>query len=69
MQVVTGTFLQPLSDLWRSMRAVIIQHQMDLLMGWNRLVDLVEKTNKLLMPMPLLALAHDLPRGDIQGRK
>jgi hypothetical protein len=42
---------------------------MNVEMGWNLLVDGVEKAQELLMAMPSVAAANDFARGNVQGRK
>jgi len=40
-------------------RSVVIEHQMDIEASVDRLIDTTQKSKKLLIPMPRLALADD----------
>ena len=51
------------------MRAVIIQHQMDIQIGRNGDVDFLQKVEELHRTMASIALAKDVAGRDIESRK
>ena len=51
---------EPSADLWMLMRRIIVHNEVQLPVGWSFSVDLIEKTDELLMPMAACALTDDL---------
>ena len=60
MLMKSGMPLQPGCDLWVLVRGVIIDNQMQVQVGWCLRVDLFEKLNPLLVPMPWQAVRTNL---------
>ena len=60
---------KPFLNLWMFVRPVVVQDDVHR-QGWiNRAVHAVEETNKLLMPVPRLALANDGPIEHVERGK
>ncbi|SAL56374.1 hypothetical protein AWB64_06220 [Caballeronia sordidicola] len=69
MHVITRVFRQPCLDLRVLMRSVVIDNQMHVKIVGNRLINVFEKGQKLLMPVTRLALCDDLARCCIERSK
>ena len=49
------------------MRAVVVDNEVNIQLRWERGLNAAQKTQKLLVPVALLALGEDLPAGHIQS--
>ncbi len=58
--------LQPTADQSRFMGAVVIQHQVDIEIGWNGSIDPLQEIQELDGTMASIALAQDVAGGDIE---
>ena len=71
--MVLGMSSEPLFDLRSLVGRIVVHHQMDFcalrMSLFYDLVDLVQETQELLVPMPFLALANDFPGFDVKGSK
>ena len=61
--------IEPFVDLWVLMGGIIVEDDVDGLLGRNLRLDLVEETDELLMPMLLHAASNDLAFEHIEGGK
>ncbi len=66
VHVIAGTLRQPFLHFRVLVGAVVVEHEVDLLTGIDRLVDPIEKPEELLMAMAGLALANNGPFEDVQ---
>src|SRR6267378_2004898 len=69
MQVIPRMAHEPADDLRRFVRSVVIHDQVHVSVRRQLRVDLIEKLEKLLMPMPTMTLADHFPGRDFQGRE
>src|SRR5580704_13836340 len=58
---------EPCADLGMLMRRVVVDDQVQVHLGRDFAVDLVEETDELLMPMAAHALADDLALQHVEG--
>jgi hypothetical protein len=69
VNVVPRVSRQPVPDFTDFMRAIIVHHQMYVHPQWKILVDLVEKLQEFLVPMPPVAGADGYSRSYIHSCK
>ena len=69
VEMGSGTTAKPGGHLWGFVGAVIIEHQVDVEMGWNLFVDGGEEAQELLMAMLTVAAANDFAGGNVEGGK
>jgi hypothetical protein len=60
---------RPCPNFGAHRRAVIVDDEVTIQLRWDRGLNTAQKTQKLLMPVALLALGDDLPAGHIQSCK
>ena len=65
VQMVTGMFEQPALHERPLVRGIVIEHQMDLLAGWDTFLNQLQERTELLTAMPGKAAPDDLARGDV----
>jgi hypothetical protein len=61
VHVITGSCCQPFAYLRMLMSSVVVENQVNRQLSIDRLVDPIEKVEKLLVPMPRLAFAITVP--------
>ena len=66
MEVEAGALRKPTQHSGRLVGRVVVDHQMDVQLVRHVLVDVVQESQVLLMPMPLLATLQDGPRDHVQ---
>ena len=69
MDLVSGSSSDPALYLGVLVRAVIVDHQVDVQVRRHVLVDVFEKLQELLMTVPGLALINHLARGHVERRE
>jgi len=69
MHVIARMPGEPAHDLRHLVGAVVIHDDVDVAGGWELRVELLQKLEQLLMPMPSMTLADDLAGGDIKRRE
>ena len=69
VQMIARSLLQPLANQCCFVRAVVIQHQMNVEIGGNGPIDLLQEIEKLDGAMTPVALAEHAAGGDIESRK
>src|SRR6185437_13286865 len=69
MHMIVGMLHKPALHLVDLVRAVIVHHQMDLLIGRNRGSNTLEKAQELLMTMTAVATADQLAGSDVERGK
>src|ERR1700756_5953800 len=67
MEGEPGMAIEPFADLRVLMGRVVVEDDMDSLLGWDVSLDLVEEADELLMPMLLHAAPDDLAFEHVEG--
>ena len=67
--MVAWLFLQPAVDQCSLVRAVVVQHKVDVEIGGNSSIDLLQKIQKLDRTVASIALAENVAGGDIKSGK
>ena len=62
-----GSLGQPGTGLWMFVGGIVVDHEMDIEIGWHVGVDMTEETQEFLVPMMGLALSEHLAVGDVEG--
>src|SRR5260370_31167888 len=69
MNVIAGVSRQPTANLGDLVGTVIVHHQMHVQPGGKIVLDLIEKSQELLMPVPAVAIADSHAGCYIHSRK
>jgi len=67
--MIAWPLLQPVANQCCLVRAVVIQHQMDVEVGWNGSVNLLQEVKKLDRTVSSIALAEYAAGGNVEGCK
>nr|SPD49175.1 protein of unknown function [Cupriavidus taiwanensis] len=67
VHVTARAFGQPCLDLGMLVSGVVVRDHVDVQFCWNGLVNVVQKRDELLVPMPGLALRNDLGRRGVES--
>src|SRR6516164_8278116 len=67
VEVIARVAGEPRFDGWRFVGGIIVEHQMDVEIGWHGLLDLRQEFAEFDRPVVLVAAADDPTGGDVQG--
>src|SRR6516164_1839519 len=67
VEVIARVAGEPRFDGWRFVGGVVVEHQMDVEIGWHGLLDLRQEFAEFDRPVVLVAAADDPTGGDVQG--
>ena len=69
MKLIPRVTFEPSLHRRRLVRRIVVEDEVNIEIGWHRLVDLLEESSELKASVALVAFPQDLPRRHVEGRE